>query len=211
MENINMLQLTKLYLTMFSFFIMPLILISEPASAEERIVKYTEEFEVCNLDIIGKSFPKDVICLEVGNRSALGSSDQGFYQSILQPFKNPDPIPNTPFYRPHLEKAQALANQFKASNTFTVYRTDEVYKKEEVDNKDKALEATIRSEVRDSVTTALKNLDARLFTPEIKRQLTEAIATSLDTKLKEQEDRLRAEFLAEIERRLPQSPITDSP
>ena len=94
---------------------------------------------------------------------------------------------------------------------FSVYTNEEVRAqlqplKEAIDSTNATLKATaedIRTQVRDSVTKALRDLPPQLFSSEVLERLINKLATQLEASLQAQEERLRAELLEEIARRLP--------
>jgi hypothetical protein len=53
------------------------------------------------------------------------------------------------------------------------------------------------------VTKALRDLPPQLFSSEVQERLINKLATQLEASLQAQEERLRAELLEEIARRLP--------
>ena len=99
---------------------------------------------------------------------------------------------------------------------------DQLYSKKTIDKKNAALEQKmdqLHSDVRESVTAALKGLPAQLFTSEVQERLMNTLAARLEATIKAQEERLRTELLAEeerlhtellaeIERRLPTAPAS---
>jgi hypothetical protein len=86
---------------------------------------------------------------------------------------------------------------------------DQLYSKKTIDKKNDALEQKmdqLRSDVRESVTAALNGLPAQLFAADVQERLMNTIVARLEESLRAQEERLRAQFLAEIERRVPSTP-----
>jgi hypothetical protein len=114
-----------------------------------------------------------------------------------------------------LSPCQLTGNVLQGASPFLVYTTEEVdtrlrtldgaIKKTNEDLKTTA--DAIRTEVRDSVITALRGLPPQLFSSEVQERLMNMLATRLEASLQAQEDRLRAELLAEIARRLPGPPV----
>jgi hypothetical protein len=101
---------------------------------------------------------------------------------------------------PSRDVAVRQSAKVKEDSTFFVYTKPEI--DDRFTKQTALITNTLRSEVRDSVVSALRELDSRLFTRDVQDRLTNTVVSRVEVVLRAQEERIRTELLAEIDRRL---------